>query len=120
MLERIEDLPEGVIGFRATGELTADDYDRVLIPAVEQALEEHEKVRMLYVLGDGFEGVTSGAMWDDTKLGMAHITKWEKLALVSDVDWLRHAVVLLGYLMPGHMKAFTTAELDDARAWVVE
>jgi hypothetical protein len=91
MLEPIDDLPDGVVGFRASGELSGEDYDRV----------------------------TGGAMWDDTKLGMAHVTKWEKVALVSDVDWLRHAVVLLGYLMPGQMKAFTTADLDDARAWVV-
>lgn len=118
MLERITGLPEPVVGFVAKGKLTSDDYQNVLIPAVDQALEDHEKVRLLYILGGQFDGLTAGAMWDDTRVGFAHVTRWEKVAVVTDEDWLRHSVDIFGYLIPGEVKAFTTSEEAAARAWV--
>ena len=118
MLERITDLPDNVIGFRAKGTLTGDDYASALIPAVDRALEEHEKVRLLYILGEEFDGLTAGAMWDDTRVGFSHVTRWEKIAVVARKDWLRHSVDIFGYLIPGEVKAFATTEEAEARAWV--
>jgi hypothetical protein len=67
MIERIGDLPESVVGFVAKGKVSSDDYQGVLIPAVDEALEMHDKLRLLYVLGGEFDGMTAGAMWDDTR-----------------------------------------------------
>jgi hypothetical protein len=118
MLERIEKLPENVIGIRARGQLSSDDYENVLIPAVDAALANHDKIRLLYVLGPEFEGLTMGAMWDDTRVGFAHVTRWEKIAVVTDKDWIRHSVDVFGYLIPGEVKGFTIAEEDAARSWI--
>ena len=118
MLERITDLPDNVIGFRARGKLNSDDYEKVLIPAVDHVLEDHDKVRLLYILGGEFDGLTAGAVWDDTRVGFSHVTRWEKIAVVADKDWLRHSVDIFGYLIPGEVKAFTTTEEAAARAWV--
>lgn len=118
MLERIAGLPENVIGFVAKGELTSQDYEKELIPAVDRALERHDKVRLLYVLGGEFDGLTAGAIWDDTKVGVSHVTRWEKIAVVTDKDWVRHSVDIFGYLIPGEVKAFTTAEEPAARQWI--
>jgi hypothetical protein len=118
MLERIPDLPNTVLGFKASGELTSDDYRDVLVPAVEGALRSQEKLRLLYVLGDEVTGFSAGAAWQDTKVGMAHITKWEKVAVVTDKEWLRHSVNIFGYLIPGEIKGFTAAEEEDARSWI--
>jgi hypothetical protein len=118
MIEPIPGLPDNVVGFVAKGKLSSDDYEKVLIPAVEKALEGHEKARLLYVLGGEFDGMTAGAMWDDTRVGFSHITRWEKIAVVTDKDWIRHSVDIFGYLMPGEVKAFNAAEETAARAWV--
>ncbi|HVN51219.1 MAG TPA: STAS/SEC14 domain-containing protein [Acidimicrobiales bacterium] len=119
MLEKLSDLPDGVLGFRASGELTADDYRTVLVPAVEAALGTRDKLRLLYILGEDLEGLSAGAAWQDTKVGIGHVTRWEKVAVVSDKDWLRHSVDVFGYLIPGEIKAFLPSEEADARAWVV-
>src|SRR4029453_3683379 len=37
MIERIDDAPAGVIGIRASGKLTKDDYESVLEPALKGA-----------------------------------------------------------------------------------
>jgi hypothetical protein len=118
MLDKIPDLPNTVLGFKATGELTSDDYQNVLVPAVEAALRDHEKLRLLYVLGDEVTGFSAGAAWQDTKIGVAHITKWEKVAVVTDKEWLRHSVNIFGYLIPGEIKAYKTEEEGDARTWI--
>jgi hypothetical protein len=72
----------------------------------------------LYVLGPEFEGLTMGAMWDDTRVGFAHISRWEKIAVVTDTDWIRHSVDVFGYLIPGEVKGFAIAEESDARSWI--
>jgi SpoIIAA-like len=50
MLERIMGLPDHVLGFNASGRVTAEDYESTLVPAVETALSHHRRVRLLYVL----------------------------------------------------------------------
>ena len=118
MLEKISDVPGSVLGFRASGELTSDDYRNVLIPAVEAALQNRDRLRLLYLQGDDVTGLSAGAAWQDTKVGMAHATRWEKIAVVTDKEWLRHSVNIFGYLIPGEIKAFTAAEEAGARAWI--
>jgi SpoIIAA-like len=52
------------------------------------------------------------------RVGRAHPTRWEKVAVVTDKDWLRHSVDIFGYLIPGEIKAFTAAQEADARTWI--
>ena len=118
MIEVIEGLPDGVVGLEAVGEVTAEDYESVAMPAIEQARAGGEKVRLLYVLGEGFGGYTAGAMWDDTKLGLAHPFSWEKIAVVTDEGTLRTMVKGFGWLIPGEVRLFSVAELEDAKGWV--
>jgi SpoIIAA-like len=117
MLKLIEDLPDGVVGVEAHGKVTAEDYENVLVPAVEAARKEG-KVRLLYVFGDDFPDYSAGAAWEDAKLGIGHLRSWERIAVVSDEDWLRRAIGGLGWLMPGEIRVFETDDLDDAREWV--
>lgn len=117
MLKLIEDMPEGVVGVEAHGKVTAEDYENVLVPAVDAARKEG-KVRLLYVFGDDFPDYTAGAAWEDAKLGLGHLRSWERIAVVSDEDWLRRAIGGLGWLMPGEIRVFETDDLDEARQWV--
>jgi hypothetical protein len=54
VIELTKGLPDGVIGLEAVGEVTSDDYATVAVPAVEQALVTHEKIRLLHVLDERF------------------------------------------------------------------
>lgn len=117
MLEPIADLPANVIGVVAKGEIVADDYRDTLVPAIEAALKDTDKVRFLYVLGPDYEGFSAGAMWEDGKLGLEHLTSWDKIAVVSDKDWVRHSVNAFGYLLPGKVKVFTLDEQEETATW---
>ncbi|MFN8104309.1 MAG: STAS/SEC14 domain-containing protein [Acidimicrobiia bacterium] len=115
MLEPLVDLPDGVIGFEAVGEIHSADYDTTLRPAVEAA--STAGVRLVYVLGDRFEGYSSGATWEDAKLGLGHLKDWKRTALVSDVEWIEHFASMFGWMMPGKFRLFPLAELPEAIAW---
>lgn len=118
MIQRIEGLPANVVAFEAVGEVDANDYHTVLEPAVEDALSSNDKVRFLYVLGSSFDGYSGGAMWEDTKVGVGHWTRWEKIALVTDDQAYHHAVKAFAWLVPGKVRLFTLSELDSAKEWV--
>jgi SpoIIAA-like len=116
MMTPLDDLPDGVIGFEADGEIHSDDYRDTLIPAVERQLESGREVRMVLVF-PSFAGMSAGAMWDDTKLGVEHLTHWKRIALVTDVEWMVHLTKLFGWMTPGEMKHFPMSERDAAIAW---
>jgi SpoIIAA-like len=120
MIERIPGLPENVLGFDATGKVTADDYETVIIPAVEALFARERKARFLYHIGKGCTGFEAGAMWDDAKIGLRHLASWERMAVVTDTEWIRAAVKAFGILMPGHVRVFHDGQLDEAKRWVAE
>ena len=69
MLEPIEQLPEGVIGFEAKGKLHVSDYKDVLHPAIQEVLERGDDVRIVLVF-ETFDGLSGGAVWEDLKMGV--------------------------------------------------
>ena len=46
------------------------------------------------------------------------VAGWEKVAVVSDVDWLETAVKAFGWMMPGEVKVFESDDVRDAKAWL--
>lgn len=119
MIRRITDLPTGVIGFEADGEIHAEDYTSTLIPAIESQIEERGEVRVVLVFPD-FAGYSGGAAWEDLKMGMGHLSKWKRTALVTDVEWMTHVVKLFGWMSPGEVKHFALADRSAAIAWAAE
>ena len=120
MVEQIHDLPDNVLGFTAKGTVTSDDYESVIIPAVDALFSRQGKGRFLYHLGEAFSGFEAAAMWDDTKLGLKHLAGWEKIAVVSDIEWIRAAVKIFGLAIPGQIRVFHDRELAQATRWVAE
>jgi hypothetical protein len=119
LLTLILELPATVVGVEAEGKVTSQDYEQVLVPAVEAARAAGDgKVRILYVLGREFPDYTAGAVWQDTKLGLGHLRSWERVAMVSDADWLRHSIAAFGWTIPGEVRVFGSDQLSEAREWV--
>jgi hypothetical protein len=118
MIEKLTGLPENVVGFVAKGRVTKQDYDDILIPAVEEALRRHAKIRCYYELGADFSAMEAGAFWEDFKVGVGHLTRWEKVAVVTDVPWIRHAINVLRFLLPGEIKLFEVSQAAAARSWI--
>jgi hypothetical protein len=120
MLKLIEGLPVNVLGFTAEGKITGKDYENVLIPAIEEKLRTNNKINMLYELGNTFDGFSLGAMLDDAKIGIKHLTVWYKIAIVSDHEMINAMIRFFGHLIPCELRLFKNAEIEEARKWVIE
>jgi hypothetical protein len=59
-------------------------------------------------------------MWDDTKLGLKYFSGWERIAVVSDIEWIKAAIKTLGLFIPGHVRVFHNNEFTKAKQWIIE
>ncbi len=118
MIEQVQGLPANVVAFAGRGQVTKGDYMSTVIPAVDRALAGHERLRLYYELGADFAGIDADAILEDFKVGMEHLSRWDRIAIVTDVEWIAHSVSLFSFLMPGAMKLFATKDVDQARSWI--
>lgn len=120
MIERIEEMPAGTLGLRASGKLTRADYRDALEPALKEAVESGE-ARVLFVI-TGYQGLEGGAVLEDVKTGLEvelrNRSAWKRLAVVTDADWIAKAMQLFGWLVPGELATYGMDELDEAKRWV--
>lgn len=120
MIERIEDMPVGTIGLRASGKLRKEEYVKVLEPALQEGIESGE-LRLLFVLTD-FDGLEAAAYPEDMKTGLRAWARdhsvWKRFALVTDSEWVAKAMHMFAWMTPGEVRIFEPAELDEAKAWV--
>jgi len=120
MIKIIDGLPANVLGISAEGKITGSDYETVLIPAIEEKLKTQKKIRMLYELGSNFTGFEMSAMLDDAKMGMKHLSAWDKIALVSDHQMINTFAKFFGHLMSCELRIFKNDEFETAKKWVSE
>jgi len=114
----VEDLPDDVIGLKARGIITSQDYTGQLIPLIEARLQKHDQLKLLMIFDDEFDSCSEGAAWDDMRFGFSHIGDFSKIAVVSDKDWIRHSMKLFGPLIRSNVHIFDVADLAGARSWI--
>jgi len=120
MLKLLEGLPDNVLGVSAEGKITGKDYETVLIPAIEEKFKANNKIRMLYHLGSQFTGFDLRAMLDDGRMGMKHLSAWDRIALVSDHEMINTFAKFFGHMMSCELRIFKNAELEEAKKWISE
>ncbi len=114
----MDDLPDDTLGLSVRGVIDADDYADTIVPAIEAKLARHDRIKVIYQIGPEFEAFTAGAILDDARLGAANLTRFSKVALVTDIPWMRGATRIFAPLVPGEIRIFRTAELVEAKAWI--
>ena len=58
------------------------------------------------------------AMVDDAKIGMKHLSEWDKIALVSDHHLINTIFKYFGHILPGEVRVFKNTELEEAKKWI--
>jgi hypothetical protein len=115
MLELIEGLPKNVVGIAASGRVTLQDCREVLLPAIEKSRRRHDKIRLYYELNSRFPG----SAWDDLDLGLEHASCCERVAIVTDIGWVRLTVKAVRFLIPAKIRVFSSGEAEEGRAWIM-
>jgi hypothetical protein len=120
VLRRIDDMPPGTIGFEAVGEVEDDDWEETVGPVLRSQIADGRKSRLLYLLGPRAREVEGDAIAADTRFRARHAGSFERVAVVSDEDWMRPALRALSFMLPGKAKGFRVRDLAAAKAWLVE
>jgi hypothetical protein len=118
MIQHLENLPSNIVGFKATGEITEKDFIQTVIPKVKALIDKTDNLNYLLVLDTSLRNFTIGAWMKDAMMGIKYLTKWNRAAIVSDVDAIRNFTNFFSYLVPGEFKGFEHKQLQQAIEWV--
>jgi hypothetical protein len=119
MITLLTGFPDNVLAVSCIGRVTRNDYQDVLIPEAARILRDHPKVRVYYEATPEFTGIDAGAVWEDFRFGVEHLSRWERIAVVTDTGWMRQAVNAFRFLMPGALRVFPVGDAAEARRWIV-
>jgi hypothetical protein len=122
MLKRLVDMPPGVDGVRASGAVTREDYDAVILPLLEAARSEGRRIRLLVHYGNDFHGPSASGAWEGMRIGVHHVRRIERCAVVSDLEWVRAGARIKGEftstLLSFPIEVFREAEWSGALAFL--
>ncbi|GAB0155309.1 hypothetical protein CHRYSEOSP005_05700 [Chryseobacterium sp. Alg-005] len=117
MITIIPEAPENVAAFNATGEVTKEDFESVIIPHVKAKVDEFEELNYLLYLDTDVSNFTMGAWLQDALLGLKNLTKWNRTAIVTDQEGVQNFTDIFSVLMPGEFKSFPKENLYNALYW---
>jgi SpoIIAA-like len=119
MIELLPDMPAGVTGFRVSGRLRGEDL-REFKPAMDDLVKSGE-IRIVEVIEPDYEGFGPGGLVEDLKLGLGalihHHSAFKRIAVVSDKDWVAHALHAFAWMVPGELALFGLDEIERAKEW---
>jgi len=118
MLEKLSDVPQGIVGVKAVGKVTREDYEKVLEPLFDGARREGRRLRFVCQIGPEFEGLTPGAAWEDAKLGVRSLRLFAGCAVVTDRDWIRESTRIASFFVPCPVRVFPNGDRDKAIEWL--
>ncbi|VEG55116.1 Protein of uncharacterised function (DUF3478) [Mycolicibacterium aurum] len=122
MIQVLDDMPVGVTGLRVSGRVSGDDL-REFRSAMSTLLAGDE-IRLVEVVSDDYEGFGPGGLLEDLKLGfgtlMQHHAAFRRIAVVSDKEWIAHALHAVGWMVPGELRLFPLSDLADAKSWAAD
>lgn len=119
MVERLEGFPDFVLAFVGKGHVSKADYDETIVPALKSALERHDRLRLYYETGADFAGIDRDAIWEDFSLGLETFMHWERVAVVTDVEWIKQGTRFFSFLMPCPTRVFAASEAVQAKIWIL-
>lgn len=103
--------------FKATGILSAADYETRFQPQVEALIAKHGKINLVMYLDEMFEGWDLGAMWDDARFVMKHRHDFKRVAIVGAQAWFKWAYDVGAKFIDGKFHTFDLDDLNGAVAW---
>ena len=71
-----------IIEISVSGKLCKEDYSQ-FVPKIEQLINEHQKVRILFNMHD-FHGWNVAAAWEDLKFSWRHFNDIDRIAVISE------------------------------------
>jgi stage II sporulation SpoAA-like protein len=118
-IDVLTDVPAGVTGFRVSGRLSGEDL-RGFRPALDE-LKDSGEIRIVEVIDPDYAGFGAGGLAEDLKMGLGlvleHHSAFKRIAIVSDKEWIGHAIHAMAWMVPGELAVFGLDDLEQAKQW---
>ena len=118
MIRQIKGLADNIAAFRVTGDVTKENYDGVVLPVVAGIKSTHDHFNFLLVIDTDLKNYTIGAWIEDFLLSLKNITRFNKMALVSDSGFVDKLTHLVNKFAPGEYKSFLLKDEAAAIKWI--
>lgn len=90
-----------------------------LLKIVEEASTNHEKIRLIGHINEFPKFENFDAFVETAKMKMKAVGNVEKLAIVTDKDWIENFIGLADFMTPNMpIKDFDRDDYDEALAWI--
>lgn len=120
MITIIPDTPKHVAAFQATGSVSKEDFEQVVFPHVEAKVNVFDELNYLLLLNTDVDNFTFGAWVQDVMLGLKNLTKWNRIAIVTDQKGVQNFTEIVSVLMPGEVKSYPVEFLAQAILWCAQ
>lgn len=111
------DTADNIVAFRALAEVTKDDFQEVVVPSIDKLVKRIDEINFLLVLDTDIGNFTSGAWLQDILVGLKHLGKWNRAAIVSDSDEIISFTNGFSYVVPGEFRGFKKLDFNKALNW---
>lgn len=116
MIEIEHSTADKLVTIRASGALSAADYDHA-IPELEEAIRKSGGNLNAVVSLEGVESMAVGAIWKDLKFDIDHYDDFRRMAIVGASGFPEGAGKAAGLVTNAEVEFFETGDLEDARRW---
>jgi hypothetical protein len=120
MIEQLIDIPNTLVAFHASNDVTKDDFDHVVLPAVAELGLRTDKLNYLLVLDAPLQNIHIGEWMEEILIKLNSSSTWNRVAIISDAEGIEKYNERYGKTMPGKFKGFFHDEYKAAVQWAGE
>jgi len=118
MISVMSDIPHHVVAFKATGEITQEEYQNTLVPAIKKLAAQTNEINFILYLDTDSYNFTAAAWYKDALLNLKSLGTWNRSAIITDSSNIISFTKAFSYLVPGEFKGFTIENYEEAVLWV--
>lgn len=120
MIQILPSIPKNIAAFRATGKVTKDDYQQVMVPRVNELVNSYGELNFFFVIDTELKDFTLGAWFQDALLGLRHLASWKRAAIIIDNPAAIRFTDAFSILAPGEFRGFSKDQYSEALEWIVQ
>jgi len=118
MISVMSDIPHHVVAFKATGEITPEEYENTLVPAIKKLAAQTNEINFILYLDTESYNFTAAAWYKDALLNLKSLGTWNRSAIITDSSNIISFTKSFSYLVPGEFKGFSVENYEEAVLWV--
>ncbi|MGK9125909.1 STAS/SEC14 domain-containing protein [Olivibacter sp. SA151] len=118
MLALMDNFPPHVVAYRAQGKVNGEEYKEIVVQRIAEVAKAYPQINFIVLLETGFEDYNLQALLEYIKVSFEHFSKWNRMAIVSDQQWVRKIYDILSPLVHGEIRTYRLEDQQRASEWV--